>query len=421
MIDLLFLPGNYKASASISFDFETSAQSPPISSKTRFKTVVLRTGNFLGIIQRDLSGRYGHGYTNRRGAEKVLELFRKMNIHGTWFSTGHVLLKGNRNKNAFRLNMRLPYATSDAGFTSATTWRNSRNSFCHEPFSDYRHAPNYYLGDLAEKMRHEGEDIQCHTFTHPYVAMDTPENLKTDLEDWQNTAILNGFSPSNIFAFPFLGDYYVRTGNKNFMPAKVNDEGEKVFISDNHLRSFQKNGFELFTRCGSLNDKADFSGFKPYHNSCIYCMKDKGILSFNNTKEFDLYLTRIVEQKATIDFWLHPNDVYYNPQFLVFRDFVEQLYNRYDKGEIWLTTVKDQWERFKQIRQIDFKVIEISDGNVMLSISNNSEKLIKQLSFELKADAILEETADSKINAGRLILDKIPAKSVIEIKLKLLD
>jgi len=81
-------------------------------------------------------------------------------------------------------------------------------SFYHEPFSDYKRYPYYYLGDLAEKLRKQGHDIQCHSFSHPYISMETLNNIRIDLEDWQITAKREGFARSNIFAFPFLGDYH---------------------------------------------------------------------------------------------------------------------------------------------------------------------------------------------------------------------
>lgn len=86
--------------------------------------------------------------------------------------------------------------------------------------------------------------------------MEPIENIIIDLEDWQNTALREGFESAKIFAFPFLGDYHLvdlETGLK-IIPyfKKIDKNYNEIYLSDDTLKVFREKGFELFTRCGSL-------------------------------------------------------------------------------------------------------------------------------------------------------------------------
>jgi len=342
---------------SISFDFETSAQSPVTSFKARVKNNILNLTNLIKITDKDLSGGFGRGYGNRAGADIILKIFDKFNIKATWFCTGHVLLKENKNKNAYRINQKLEYATEKAGFSQAVTWRSKFNSFYHEPYSNYIKHPYYYLGDLASKIKQNGHDIQCHSFSHPYISMEPVENIKLDLEDWQNTAEKNGFKKATIFAFPFMGDFHLiekSTGAK-IIPAYVKPykEYEKFYLKDEVIQIFKKNGFELFTRCGSLINYK-LNSFMPYRNSSVYCMKDIGLLSFKNVEGFNYFIDELVNNKANIDLWLHPNDILDKNNFKKFISFIEILVNYRDSGKISLCTIKEQWDQYKEMNGIKF-------------------------------------------------------------------
>ena len=339
-------------SVSISFDFETSAQSATPIYRTKLKSLFYKGTNHFGLTNKDLSAGLGRGYGNRLGAEKILKIFNQYGIKATWFSTGHVLLKENKNHQAFRINQKLPYAFTEAGFTTATTWRVKQKSFYHEPFSNYKKQPYYYLGDLAEEMKHQGQDFQCHSFSHPYISMESPENIKTDLEDWQQLAEKERFGKSNIFAFPFLGDYHFTdrtTGLKTVSPsAKPGNAYEISYLNDNVLKIFKNAGIELFTRCGSMYDSPMIQVFSKYRNSDIYCMKDIPLLSFQTHNSFREFVEELIGNKANIDLWLHPNDIMLPEKFELFKSFIKELVQFRDEGKIWLGTISEQWDRFNK-------------------------------------------------------------------------
>lgn len=344
--------GSNRSSISISFDFETSAQSQRPSWRAKVKAGWFHLSNGLGISDRDLSSGHGRGYGNRVGTQRILKLFSTYDIKATWFATGHVLLKENRSRDAFRINQRLEYAVPEAGFTGASTFRKNNCAFYHEPYDTYKKHPWFYLGDLVEEMIENGQDIQCHTFSHPYISMESPENIQTDLEDWQNTAEQKGFEKSTIFAFPFLGDFHyeeISTGLKT-VPYFRNPQlsYKRVYLSEATLNIFIKNGFELFTRCGSLESQDDLFGFISYRGSQIYCIKNKGLLGFANIDSFKKYLNKVIETPTHLDLWLHPNDILCEGNQVLFESIVKELVEMRDKGIIRLCTIKEQWEEFKK-------------------------------------------------------------------------
>lgn len=351
-----YIPHFYKAAVSISLDFETSAQSDQPLLRNRMKSRVLKTTNKLGITQRDLSAGYGRGYGSRAGAKKIMSLFNNFKIKATWFCTGHVLIENNFQKDAFRINHVLPYAISEGGFTKATTWRKNKTSFFHEPFSDYRARPFYYMGDIARELKNTGHDIQCHSFSHSYFSMESAENIKTDLEDWQSLAEKNGFRKANIFAFPFQGDYHFlnRTNKICTIPyyRNNNSDFEIVYLNDEKLTLFSNSGFELFTRCGSMIESGLIDGFIPYRNSDIYVMKDIGIMRFKDLSFFKNFIYKAIEKRVNLDLWLHPNDILSDENFRLFKSFILELVRIRDKGEIWLCTISEQWEDFKKMKNI---------------------------------------------------------------------
>lgn len=416
-------PGFYKAAAAISFDHETSAQSRKPSLKSDLKTGYLKLRNKLLPNKRDLSGRYGRGYASRLSVEKILRVFQELNIHGTWFSTGHVLLKENKNKKAFRINQNLPYATNAAGFTDATTWRQYHNSFYHEPFSDYSSYPWYYLGDQTEQLKEMGEDIQCHSFSHPYVALEPVENFRIDLEDWQNAAVKNGFSPAIAFAFPFLGDYYLHYPgfDLNTIPVvRLKDERyEEIGLKPEHFQILRENGFELLTRCGSKQSHPPISGFAKYDDKGIFFMKDKGLLSFNTNSEFAIYLDLIVEGCYTVDFWLHPNDVYFEAEFLRFKNMLEVMVSKQKQNQIWIATIKEQWLRYKAIKKCQLETLK-NKKILTVYILNEGNEIINDLAFDFPENFVPFDLVSLFIyQNNRVVAKKIYPKEKHEFKLRI--
>lgn len=214
-----------------------------------------------------------------------------------------------------------------------------------------------------------------------------------------------------------MGDYYIQTGDKKYIPIILPNTGVNKFLSVEHLQVFNDIGIELFTRCGSLHDEPIFSGFKPYRSSNIYCMKDKSILDFSKTTAFDLFLEEMTKYHATIDFWLHPNDLYDDTQFIFFHELVTRLHNKFEKNEIWIATIKEQWERYKQILKISYSLESFSLDNYVIKITNTNDVAIKDVAFDLSNEILPIIQPQIQINNERLVLKKIDAKSNTELNI----
>lgn len=419
VVEILPIKGFFKAAVAISFDYETSAQSPKANVISRLKTEYFKVRNWILKQKSDLSGYYGRGYSSRYATQKIVEMFQRNSIHGTWFVTGHAMLKSNTNKNRLRINQKLIYATKEAGFTSATSWRVDKVSFFHEPFNDYYHSPFYYLGDQTELLKELGEDIQCHSFSHPYIAMEPAERLRIDLNEWQNTAIENGFLPAKIFAFPFLSDYYryFPICDLKAIPIvnRENEQSNNVGLSVAHLDALMDNGIELFTRCGSKQNHPHLKSFSKYNNTNLFFMKDIGILSFKENNDFIELLDQIIAEGFTLDFWLHPNDVYNDTDFIIFKERIEILHSKCQSGLIWLATINEQWERFKATCSL-VKYEKDNNEQITVRVTNPGQDTIYDLALEVSNNYIpFFDNSLYQFKENRLVIRKINSKEIIDL------
>ena len=406
--------GYYKAAVAISFDYETSAiygDTASLFSKIRgnIHNIINRFSNF----QKDLSFSYGLGYAMRRGTDNILNILRKYNVHATWFTTGHVLLKENKQRNAFRINQVLPYGTEKAGFTALTTWRKNFPTFFYEPYSDYKQYPYWYFGDQAEKLRESGEDIQCHTFSHPYIAMELPENVRIDIEDWQSTAYKNGFKTASILSFPYCGDayrYYYDVDLKTMIGKDIPGMDYKIINLPNEIIDIlRNNGVELLTRCGSKRDT--YECFSHYDNSDLHFMSD--IPCAPTPENFCLLedrIKKIIDTKAAVDLWMHPSDVFTASEKLNFEMIIQYLIDKQTKNEIWLATIEELWDHFKKVKMCDLNISSLTNSKVEIAIKNNNVTSIENLSIDVNYPQLIFSQRNNNVEyrKGKLLIKKLP-------------
>ena len=346
-----------KATVAISFDYETSANSHNIVSSNIVMKNILQLRNFFLKDKKDISLVFGRGYSNRIGTENIISVFQKYKIHGTWFSTGHVLLKENIHRNNYRIHKQSSYPAIFKGLNNINNPGQPEHPvFMDDPAGDYKTHPYWYFGDQAQRLREMGEDIQCHTFSHPYVALEAVENLQTDLEDWQKAAARNGFEKATVLAFPYLGDCYIQnkitgeTGMFRNLTEKNPEAFDILPLSGKHIDILKSAGIELVTRCISWQMKNDFlfGGIREYNYSGLYYMPDINFSmpEFNNLA-FKTFLGEVIVRHATLNIWLHPNNVFRTGEIRNFEKMVCALKEESDKGNIWLATMKEIWEKFK--------------------------------------------------------------------------
>jgi len=416
-------PEAYKAAVCISFDYETSAQSKEPGLINSIITEIYETINKFQLKKINTGTRYGRGFGNRIGADKVSKLFKDHQIHGTWFSTGHVLLKNNYNGKAFMINQKMPYMNKDAGFHEVLWWHSKKPCFHHDPHSDYIKYPFFYLGDQAESLRNNGEDIQYHTFSHPYIPLETSENLIKDLEDWQTVANKNGFIAPSILAFPFLGDYYIHYPELkiNAVPTKLIDgfTYQSIGLQEEQIKLFYERGIEVFTRCGSKSGESFLKGFSRYNNSDIYYLSNYGIINLIYSEgAIAEKINEIIEKEAAVDFWIHPNDIYQDDVFYFFSLFIKQLIVKYNNEIIWLTSLRDMWTHFKSIQKVRIHFEKMNDSDIILVVHNTSHNIIKKPAIDFKNINFEIEDSNTQIQNNKIIL-KIPIEPGGTYKIKI--
>jgi hypothetical protein len=402
-------PGAFKAAVCISFDYETSAQSKKSSLINSIITGIYEANNKFQLKKINTDTRYGRGFGNRVGGDQIIKLFKDNQIHGTWFSTGHILLKSNFDGQAYRINQKMPYMIKDAGFHEVLWWHSIKPCFYHDPHSDYRKYPYFYLGDQAESLKNMGEDIQYHTFSHPYIPLETIDNLITDLEDWLNVANKNGFVAPSMLAFPFLGDHYIHYPKigLNAMPTKIIDglSYHSFGLSDKQIRLFYDRGIEVFTRCGSKSNESFFKGFRRYNDTDIYYLSSCGIMNFiYSEKVIEERIYEIIEKEATVDFWIHPNDIYQDEEFSYFSSFISQLITKFKQEIVWLTSLNNIWKHFKSIQQVTVHFDKMDGSDINLVIHNSSHNSIQKLAIDFKNINFEIEDSNAKVQNNKIIL-----------------
>lgn len=390
----------YKAAVSITFDYESSAIDRKATLRSNLRWLYRNILNRYFKYDYDLSSKYGSGYANRYGAEIILNVFKKYNIHGTWFSIGHVLLKNNYKGDAYRINQRLPYIDDEIKISDAVSWRKSKKTFYHDPYSDYKKYPYYYLGDQCERLKDNGEDIQCHTFSHPYVSLENLDNLRIDIEDWQICAKKNGYPKAFALAFPFLSDCHY-------------NNGKTILMSNEKINMYLENNIELFCRCGSKENEKPIKGFKEYNNSKMFYMHCVRLFDYaNDSEKLILLLKDIADNGYCVDFWTHPGNVFEDRNNNYFEKFIDVLCN-FSKNIIWIDTVNNIWENFKLTRNVNYKALDDS-----IIIINNNDKGIEGLTFLLNKSIIVRDKNDAyDYSNGRLIIRNLKPKEKITISI----
>jgi peptidoglycan/xylan/chitin deacetylase (PgdA/CDA1 family) len=380
--------GFHRMAVALSFDFESTA---PYGSRVKANCKV--RGRLMRILNRfrpdpaDLSFCFGMGYAMRHGADNIIRILQAHGIHATWFATGHVLLKDNRHGNAFRINNRLPYALPEAGFTDIVTWRQLIPTFHYEPYSDYHHYPYWYMGDEAQRLREMGEDIQCHTFSHSYTALEPVENVKVDIEDWQNAARHNGFQQANIFAFPFGGDayrHYPEIGLNTMLSTTFDDkDGDIVCLSTEATEVLAANGIELVTRCASKHDK--YGCFSRYGDSNVRWMPDAEY----NPRGADISeIERFIEKMAALggapfNIWMHPCNVFSKTEILGFEKLVEYLAEKKRRGDIWLATISELWSHHKKASLCSLCIAPRTGRSYDVAVKNGNASDVDGLGLDM--------------------------------------
>ncbi len=231
---------NYATAAiSFTFDWETamgglihSKGGAPVPGEGEYGGVGLSAENNQAAIA-DAERR---GLEMRRGADYLLELFKRFEVRGTFYANGYNLLDGNRDKQLFADNPTYKWAAPKNGWAS-DFWL-TQPWYGLDPYEDVttERGKAWYFGDQTNRLREAGQDIQSHTFGHLYVRGTTPEEFLLDTEAFVRYAREKDLPPIRHFAFPWKSsnsvtkDWYQLLAEKGFTSVTRLYDGDQGII-----------------------------------------------------------------------------------------------------------------------------------------------------------------------------------------------
>ncbi|MGB9722615.1 MAG: polysaccharide deacetylase family protein [Chloroflexia bacterium] len=141
------------------------------------------------------------GLAMRQGAENLLLLLERYDLRATWYASGYSLLSGNIERRSFSGNPTYTWASQAHGWRddrwTATPW------FADDPYGTAESRPAWYFGDLLPRLLALGQEVESHTFGHLYIPYAAPDEVRTDLEQWNAVAREAGLPPARTLAFPW--------------------------------------------------------------------------------------------------------------------------------------------------------------------------------------------------------------------------
>ncbi len=166
------------------------------------------------------------GLRMRQGADRLLELFQRYGIRGTFYAAGYALLDGTADGSDFGDPV-YPWATQANGWES-DYWE-THGWFSVDPHGTWETDPAWYFGDQARRLAAAGQEIQTHTFGHIYLGLAAPEEVARDLELWNAAAARLGLPPATGLAFPWTASLGVPDATWDLLEAAGIDHVTRVY------------------------------------------------------------------------------------------------------------------------------------------------------------------------------------------------
>ena len=279
-------------------------------------TISLDTELAWGAVDKPESYKRNKKYyfQTRDVIDRILNLFEKYHISGTWAIVGHLFLEscqqdeGVKHSNIIR---------------SSTAWY-KRDWFEQDPCSNIYESPEWYGKDIVDKIRDSSvyQEIGSHSFSHmifnnPLLSQET---VRSELSEMIQVAGNEGITIDS-FVFPRNAEGYyeelVKIGIKVFRGI------DQVWY--NHMAGYKRKFFHIVDDCLCLSPpvyEAKFShGMMNIPGSMLYLSRD----GFRKLIPIKL---RIIKAKKGIDraikegkifhLWFHPFNIASDSESLLF-------------------------------------------------------------------------------------------------------
>lgn len=181
----------------------------------------------------------------REAIPKLLELFKKYDIHATWATVGLLFCKNKEEVCYFTPSVKPNYKKQELSAYSYI------DSLGEDETKDVFHYANSLIKLISDS---EGQEVGCHTFSHYYCKEEgqTAEAFKADLQSAKNIAIKNGIKlkslvlPRNQFTLESVaiardeGFISVRGNPKSFAYNSSHKVARAMRLIDSYLNIYNK-------------------------------------------------------------------------------------------------------------------------------------------------------------------------------------
>lgn len=346
------------AALAFTFDHETSWTKPRRGFVVQSKYLIKKLINRIRF-KYDLSWAKGRGWGQRQGAENIFRIFQGYGIHGTWYCTGYALLFGNKEKNVYAGNPVLPYATKENNFYPGCYWRAGNGYFDEDPFTTYKENPEWYFGDQIKRFYQAGEDIQCHTFSHLYVSLETPERLARDICEWQRCAEKIGLPPAESLAFPYESFLHLtNTSTGKIFPNLGYVPGSEYHATPIHYDIcdvLSGSGIKIITRIPNWYWQEHYPPFniaRMDNQSNLFLFPGKVLQTRKkDTSEELSYIDKIIRNKGIGNLWCHPGNVLTRDEITKFQSVVSYAKKKAQEGVLLVAPLTTIYKGAKEAMQ----------------------------------------------------------------------
>jgi peptidoglycan/xylan/chitin deacetylase (PgdA/CDA1 family) len=411
-------PDGARAALAFSFDWE-SAMGGSIHSK--------------GAEIHDPAAATAHGLAMRQGADILREIFATDAVSATFYATGYNLLDGNTERRTFAGNPTYSWARPKWGW--ATDYWTTHPWYGDDPFGTVQTDPAWYFGDQTDTLRAAGHEIGSHTFGHLYVRGSTPEELDTDLTEWDRAAAARGLPAVQSFAFPWQSSNSLisgGTGRSSFydvMAAHGITSVTRLYPSD--LRDhYTMSAVPLYISptlqiSPSISIMPDFLLGPP--------LEGAGDLAITGTVAGGVDVARgevgtvagakqvidtVLARRGVTSFWNHPEQLATNPDVAnTWRETVAYAAAQRPKG-LWIAPVSTIAGYMRDMRQVEV-VWQEQPGGYGAVVTNHTDHALDgvTLSFPVPVAAATVEGQPAPRSTGTLVvLPRLAAGATVDVQ-----
>lgn len=354
-------PAGYTAAVSFSYDWETAMGG----------LVHSRSIDPLADVDPEL-----RGMRMREGVTTTLALFAPYHIPATYFVNGYNFLNGNLQRHQFMGNPTYTWASQQNGWQSDAwvhvPW------FSRDPFGDASSHPAWYFGDLINRVRNEGHDIQSHTFSHLYGGLASPAEWYADIQAWNAVAATRGVAPASALAFPWSSsagmrydtwDLLVRAGFTTLTRTAWNPR-----LPQYHIVSAQA------ATCRGV----------PGHEQLLAC-PDYYLTVDSQAGALEM-IRRIRGHDGMIDFWAHTEEVVSPAQQQAWRTVVSAVAHA---GDIWVAPLRHIADRQRAIAALRWR--HNDENGLEFTVSNPTRARLDDIWLTARPGFVFADTRTSTL------------------------